>query len=145
MREAKMTTPHTSGLPSLWNPNAACNWCLIFFLTFGSYIHMLNWTELGERERAHNARLWFFASCAFLVVYSYAGVVSAENSPIIGKMRLFGVALTLSWYFISGRPQVRYVSERHQGNYAKLSWTKPLCIAALINFVVVVILSAVAD
>ena len=48
----------TPAAPSLWNPNAAASWSLIFTPIFGAILHMKNWEALGEPQKAAGARSW---------------------------------------------------------------------------------------
>lgn len=98
---------------ALWNPSAACNWCLLFSPIFGAYLQMLNWRALGEDEKAQGSFVWFIGCIICLLVSIFADV-----------NLMFG--LLIAWYFISGRSQVKYVKEHFGDNYERKSWGIPL-------------------
>jgi predicted nucleic acid-binding Zn ribbon protein len=128
-----------SGSPSnaLWNPAAAANWSLIFTPAFGSYLQMLNWQTLGERERAVTARIWFYVSLAMLGVYVAIRLLTGERSYASAQPLL--VLYLFVWYFASGRSQAKYVKERFGSAYPKKGWGKPILlgIAALVGYVLI--------
>lgn len=43
------TAPQSEG-PTIWNPNAASNWSLIFSPAFGSYLHAQSQTRRRQKE-----------------------------------------------------------------------------------------------
>ena len=115
--------------PSIWNPNAAANWSLIFTPAFGAYLQMRNWQALGETENAASARAWFYVSLGMLGVYILMGVFMSDSDAADGAARGLGVAFLLAWYFSSGRVQVKFVKQRFGKNYSKKPWGKALLIA----------------
>ena len=132
--------------PPLWNPNAAANWSLLFSPAFGAFLHMKNWEDLGEPEKAAAAKVWVIVSLVLLLCLPVLAVLVPGFSGLQNISRLFGLVLLISWYSTSGRPQARYVKERFGKNYPRKGWGKPLLIAfvAVVGyFCVVGILAAI--
>ena len=110
---------------SLWNPNAAANWSLLFTPAFGAYIHARNAEALGRADEAKANKVWFYISLGYL------GFVLMSNwIPAIpeGPFRLAALAILLGWYFSLGKKQVKYVNETYPNSYSRKSWTKPLLV-----------------
>lgn len=101
----RQASPSRSESPALWNPSAAASWSLLFTPVFGAYLHMRNWEELGEPEKAKSSKTWFYISFFFSI---------------------FGLLYLLIWYFASGKEQMAYVKERYGDNYNKKSWGAPI-------------------
>jgi len=141
-----MNTPESPNPPpSLWNPNAAACWCLIFTPAFGAFLHARNAERLGRIEEAKANRVWFYASLAYFGV-----VVVSMFIPTIpdSVFRAAGIGILLGWYLSLGKKQIQYVKETYQGNYQRRPWTKPLliafgCMAGF--FVAMVILAVISD
>ena len=87
--------------PALWNPNAAANWSLLFSPIFGAFLHMKNWEELGEPDKAKASRQWVIAGIVVFVVLALA------------------------------RHQTAYVKARFGKVYPRKGWSKPLALAVL--------------
>lgn len=123
--------------PSLWNPNASANWCLIFSPAFGAFLHARNWEALGDPSRARASRVWFWVCLAWLMVLPFLAVFLPE-SPLGVLMRLSGLGLLLGWYFSLGRPQAREVKARFGNDYVRRSWGAPLglALAGLLTYIV---------
>jgi cation transport ATPase len=113
----------------LWNPNAAANWCLLFSPAFGSYLQMLNWEAMGRPDEAKKSRWWFIVAVALLVVYALGGALLPAGENASGQFKAIGFVFLLSWYFISGRAQARFVKATYGDDYARRSWSQPLLIA----------------
>ncbi|MDH3320209.1 MAG: hypothetical protein OEO84_11045 [Betaproteobacteria bacterium] len=144
--KAKVDDAGTSGAPpSLWNPNAAANWSLIFTPAFGAYLHVLNWRALGEPERAAAARLWFIVSLVMLVVYVLLGIFVVQERAADGAARGLAFIFLLIWYFSSARRQANYVKEKWGGDYPRKGWWKPLLIGvgAIVGYFVLALLIGV--
>ena len=128
-----------SGAPlnALWNPAAAANWSLIFTPAFGSYLQMLNWQTLAERERAATARVWFYVSLAMLGVYVAIRLLTGDRSYASAQPLL--VLYLFVWYFAGGRSQAKYVKERFGSVYPRKGWGKPILlgVAALIGYALI--------
>lgn len=122
---------------ALWNPAAAANWSLIFTPAFGSYLQMLNWRTLGERERAATARVWFYVSLAMLGLYVAIRLLTGDRSYASVQPLLF--LYLFVWYFAVGRSQAKYVKERFGSTYPRKGWAKPIMrgIAVLIGYALI--------
>ncbi|MBI1754602.1 MAG: hypothetical protein HY014_18475 [Acidobacteria bacterium] len=114
---------------ALWNPNAAANWSLPFSPIFGAILQAHNWRALGEPERAKRSMLWCYACLALYLVLPFVVLSSAghESTGMIAR----GIAFwfLIFWYFLSARPQARYVKERHGDAYERRAWGTPLLVA----------------
>ena len=106
-RTTRQASPSRSKSPTLWNPGAAASWSLLFTPVFGAYLHMRNWEELGEPEKAKSSKTWFYISIPLSIF-------------------LLGLPCLLAWYFISGKEQMAYVKEKYGDNYNKKSWGAPI-------------------
>lgn len=111
---------------SLWNPNAAANWSLIFTPAFGSYLQMLNWRTLGQHDKASSALNWFYVSLVVLLVYVLMGVFMQDSNAADGASRVLGFVYLLTWYFSTGRAQGKFVKERLGDTYTRRPWGKVL-------------------
>lgn len=100
-------------VPSLWTPEVACNWSLLFGGAFGAFVGAANWRVLGYEKEAEacRRRAWFYV-----------------------VMQIFGLGLVtcLLWRFGPARRQMRHVWALPAPGYAKRSWGKPLGIASSI-------------
>jgi hypothetical protein len=115
--------------PALWNPNAAANWSLLFTPAFGAYLHMLNWREIGQPERASASKVWFVVSLALLAISLLIGLLASDERGAGGGGRGIALIFLIVWYFASARGQARYVKERWGSDYPRRGWGKPLLIA----------------
>jgi hypothetical protein len=133
-----------SAVPSIWNPNAAANWSLIFTPAFGAYIQMLNWRHLGDEDQAAKSRQWFWASLVMLAVFVLAPSLMPEKSAD-GAVRGLGLVFLLSWYFSNAKVQAKHVKSIYGNAYPRRGWGKPLGFAVLAVFAyfVVVVLVGV--
>ena len=133
--------------PPLWNPGAAASWSLLFSPAFGAFIHMKNWQALGEPAKAAAAKKWAVIYLVTIVGLSVVGAFLPSNKAIPGIVRLCGFVLLVSWYFVSGKPQLEFVKSRYGKQYPRKGWAKPLLIAVgiLIGAILLVgILAAIA-
>jgi hypothetical protein len=119
------TTGGRAGPPPIWNPNAACNWSLLFSPAFGAYIHAQNWMTLNEPQRARAAKVWFYVSLVMLGVSLALHLVGVAEDVA----RALGVVYLGIWYFAAGRPQARFVKGKYGEDYPRRPWGKPLLIA----------------
>lgn len=131
--EASAATDKTS----IWNPNAAANWSLVFTPAFGSYIHMRNWASLGHVQKAAAAKRWFYASLALLGVYLILSFVVDDEKKAEVFARGLGFIFLLVWYFSAGRAQAKYVKATFGSSYLHKPWGKTLlvAVAAVIAYV----------
>ena len=106
--------------PSLWNPNAAANWSLLFTPILGAWLHAKNWEALEEPEAAKKSMLWVYAGFVFLLIILFL-------PDDVGGLP--GLIFILAWYFTSAKKQVKYIKEKSI-EYQKKSWGKPLLAGA---------------
>jgi hypothetical protein len=127
--------------PSLWNANAAAGWSLLFSPAFGAFVHMKNWQALGEPTKASAAKTWGISSLVALGVVSVASALLPDSKAIDGLSRIAMLALLLSWYYTSGRPQAALIKARFGDRYPRRGWAKPLllALAALAVFIAVMV------
>lgn len=133
MTEAPGTTPTSPSptqAPTLWNPNAAINWSVLFSPIFGGLIHAKNWETLGDLDKAKKSRLWAWGGIAVLVVALF--MHDAGSVP--------GLIYLIAWYFMAGRKQAARVKELFGTSYVRKPWGKVLGIAAVILVGVVIVL-----
>lgn len=105
---------------SLWNPNAAVNWSLLFTPIFGAWIHAINWKRLGNLRESTRSMLWVYASIAFVVLLT--GYVLVSSGSVANG---FYILPTIAWYLVNGVKQPTYV--KNNGiKYTKESWTIPI-------------------
>ncbi len=114
--------------PALWNPSAAANWSILLSPIFGAWLHAKNWIVLGEVERSRKSMRWVYSYAIFLV----ASLFLPER---IGPGAAFWILII--WYFLSGRPQAKYVKERFGENYTRKGWWKPLGTVLLLIFALI--------
>jgi len=124
-----ISAPHAHATNALWNPRAAVNWSIPLSPAFGSYLQMLNWESLGQPEHAIESRNWFYASIAMIGTYILASSIfpASENISLAGKVLM--VAFLATWYFRSGRVQMKYVEGEFGDDYPRKPWGKPIIYA----------------
>jgi hypothetical protein len=130
--------------PTLWNPNAAANWSLLFSPIFGAYLHATNWRTLGKPEKATANLVWLWVTVAFLVI-NFGTLFVPQSRAIADFMKIAGIGTLLGWYFTQGRPQATYVNAL-PGGYLKRSWAAPIGIGAagLVTYVCAFVIFAMA-
>lgn len=109
---------------SLWSPNAAGWWSILFTPVFGAWLHAKNWTQLGFPEKAKQSMRWVYAALALVVIGIVAPILSS------GFLRFAQLGLLVAWWCYSGNEQLRYVTQ-HCPEYARKKWGTPLSIAGL--------------
>jgi tRNA_anti-like len=123
--------------PSLWNPNAAAVWSLLFTPIFGASIHAINWQALGEEVKAKQSILWALGCIATMVMAYFLPPLAANLANIL---------YLFIWYFISAKRQVDHVEIRLKNSYTKRGWAKPLIIAiAILSVCVVAIIESIQE
>jgi hypothetical protein len=127
--------------PTLWNPNAAASWSLLFSPAFGAFLHMKNWQALGEPAKAASAKVWVIATLCVLVGFSVLSAFFPDSKGIDTLSRSIAFVLLLSWYYASGKSQAAFIKARFGKAYPRRGWLKPLLLAllALLGFVAVVV------
>ena len=86
--------------PSLWNPNVAACWCVLFTPIFGSVLVLLNWQSMQRPERVGPARAWLVASVAAFIAVLVGSIVLPLAS---NGLRVASFSSTC-WPGISHRP-----------------------------------------
>jgi hypothetical protein len=131
----------SGGGAAIWNPTAATNWSIVFTPVFGAYLQALNWTTLGEVERARIAKRWFYCSIGALIVSGLLGAFFPENRISVFYCRFFMLLYLVTWYYAAARPQMKYVKEKFKAGYPRRSLVKPLLIgcAAWLGYVSLVV------
>ena len=115
--------------PALWNPGAAASWSLLFSPAFGAFLHMKNWEALGESDKAAGAKKWVVIYIVTIVGLAAVSAFLPHNRAIPAILRLTGFCLLLSWYFVSGKPQLEFVKSRYGKQYPRKGWGQPILIA----------------
>lgn len=116
---------------ALWNPSGAVNWSVLFTPAFGSFVQMLNWSALGQADKAAGARRWFYASLAMLGADMLGAALTARLQESFNPLFWLGPLYFALWYICAGREQVLEVRARHGGRYAHKSWRNILCTALM--------------
>ncbi len=111
---------------SLWNPNAAAWWSILFSPIFGAWLQAKNWSVLGDEGKAKQSMYWVYGGIA-------VGILSILV-PIIGLVYL------ICWWFFSARKQVKHVENNLNSAYVKKGWAKPIGIAVGSFFALLVII-----
>jgi hypothetical protein len=141
-----MSTPQNSDSPpSLWNPNAAACWSLLFSPAFGAFLHARNAESLGRVEEAKANKVWYYVSLAYMGIALISIFIPAIPDIVF---RGAAIGILIGWYSSLGTKQIKYVKETFQDRYQRKSWKKPLLIAfgcLLGFFVALFILAIVAD
>jgi hypothetical protein len=107
---------------ALWNPTAITLWSVPFSPLFGAWLHIHNWTALGEPAKADAARRWFNA---LLIVMVFNGVITAIAERVamsVNPADFISIAVFLLWYGLAAHPHARAVRARTGARYARRSW-----------------------
>ena len=139
--QVRATNVESDGaVPTIWNPNAAVNWSLLFSPAFGSYLQMLNWRTLGESEKAASSRKWCYVSVGMLIIIYL--LMGAFLKATAGTTSGLALLLLLAWYFFSGRAQGKYVTEKFGATYNRRPWGKVLLlgVAAFVGFFIAAVI-----
>jgi uncharacterized membrane protein YfcA len=128
--------------PALWNPGAAASWSVLFSPAFGAFVHMKNWQALGEPDKAAASKKWAVIYLVTIVGLSVVAAFLPSNKVIPGIVRLGGFVLLLSWYFVSGKPQMEFVKSRYGKQYPRKGWAQPLLIAVGVMIGVILVVGA---
>jgi hypothetical protein len=128
--------------PALWNPGAAASWSLLFSPAFGAFVHMKNWEALGEPDKAAASKKWAVIYLVVIVGLSVVAAFLPSNKVIPGIVRLAGFVMLLSWYFVSGKPQLEFVKSRYGKQYPRKGWARPLLVAVGVMIGVILVVGA---
>lgn len=107
---------------ALWNPTAITLWSVPFSPLFGAWLHIHNWTALGEPAKAAAARRWFNA---LLVIMVFNGVVTAIAERVamsVNPADFISIGVFLLWYLLAAHPHARAVRQKTQARYARRPW-----------------------
>lgn len=108
-------------LPTLWNPNAAALWSLLFTPAFGSVLLHLNAKALGREKEANAFGLWILVSAVVHIGAIVAVQFTGEN-----LFRFAGIALLIIWYFAAAKRQETFVKQAYGDGYLRKSWGLPI-------------------
>lgn len=108
--------------PSLWNPNAAANWSLLFSPIFGAWLHAKNWEALKDTDKAKKSMYWVYAGVVLFVVLLFM-------PDSVGSLPWF--VFLIAWYFIMARQQSSQVKATLNNEYIHRSWKEPLKYAGI--------------
>ncbi len=112
--QSDTVSPTNSPAPSLWNPDAAGAWSLLFSPIFGSVLLLKNWQAIGREDKVGTARIWLIISIVMLVLTIFVGGV--------------GLIYIIIWYFAWQKPQTKFVKTQWGKDYPRKSWKTPLLI-----------------
>lgn len=123
-------TPSASRL-SLWNPNAAANWSVIFTPIFGASLLTMNSRAAGDRGRFNWHLGWLMACCVAYCVAMGLSVQAAveERESMVPFAVYFGSLLV--WYFAACRPEAMRVSGLYRDGSTRRSWLAPVSVGVI--------------
>lgn len=107
--------------PTLWNPNAAALWSLLFTPAFGSVLLHLNAKALGREKEANSLGLWILISAVVHIGAIVAVQFTGEN-----LFRFAGIGLLILWYFAAARRQETFVKQTYGDAYPRKPWGVPI-------------------
>ncbi len=109
--------------PKLWNPTATAIWSFLLCPAFGSWLQAANWRELGKPEKARKCMVWFYGYIVITTAYVFVLPYFLLTPELLDYT--WALILSVFWYFLNGKEQIRYVRDSHLG-YEKNSWLKPI-------------------
>ena len=116
--------------PSLWNPNAAVHWSLLFTPVFGAIMHMKNWQALGETEKAEICKAWAILNFAIILGLSMIATLQLVDSIHHSHLtRDLSLVLLLVWYLGNAREQTGYIKSHFGQRYPRKNWLMPALVA----------------
>jgi hypothetical protein len=121
----------TAATPPLWNPNAAANWSLVFTPIFGAILLSKNWTALRELKRSKGTIAWSIITPLVVIAIAILGGARARGIVSVVQGFLYFSYIVL-WYYVSVRPQAKYVKVKCGNDYPRKRWGIPLIIAFVI-------------
>jgi hypothetical protein len=120
---------------SLWNPNAAANWSILFTPIFGAYLHSKNWAALGNKEKEKQSMYWAYGAIGVFILSLFL--------PGLGPA--VSIGYLLGWYFSIAKMQAKHVKEELDNNYEKNNWLKPIGVASSCLFALIIVFSIAAS
>ena len=102
---------HTKDSPAaaLWNPTAIALWSVPFSPLFGAWLHMHNWTALGDARQADVARRWFNALLILMVFNVLVEAIGERVNSSAGMASWISLAAFVAWYALAARPHAKAV------------------------------------
>ncbi len=116
---------------ALWNPTAIALWSVPFSPLFGAYLHIHNWTALGEPAKAAAARRWFKALLVVMAFNALVNAVAERVNSNAGLAEWISVLLFLGWYGAAAMPHARAVRQRARADYRRRPWDLALLTGVL--------------
>jgi len=125
----------TSSNTALWNPTAITLWSVPFSPLFGAYLHIHNWTALGEPAKADAARRWFNALLIIMVFNGLVTAIAERVNASVNPAHFISILVFVLWYWLAAYPHARAVRTRNGGHYLHRSWNSALLTGAVAGFV----------
>ena len=124
---------HTKDSPAaaLWNPTAIALWSVPFSPLFGAWLHMHNWTALGDARQADVARRWFNALLILMVFNVLVEAIGERVNSSAGMASWISLAAFVAWYALAARPHAKAVRERAGSAYQRRKWDAALLMGVL--------------
>jgi len=123
----------------LWNPTAAIWWSLLF-LPLGPILHCLNWKTLREDEKAKKIQTFAIIICIIEIIWLFSPNESESLNIAwwVGELIVWGM-WGWGWFvnaekYITGKEQIKYVTEKYGTEYGRKSWLVPLAASFVIGF-----------
>jgi len=128
-------TQAASGAPTiaLWSPDSVAFWSLLFTPIFGSVMHVLNASRLGQKSLLYSALFWLAVN-TYLTNYIVWLTPKGDNMlETLFNQSSALLPLMAIWYLLGVRRQSRYVIAQFGANYHRQSLWLALCCAALLT------------
>ncbi len=116
---------------ALWNPTAIALWSVPFSPLFGAWLHVHNWTALGEPRQADVARRWFNALLILMVFNVLVDAIGERVNSSANLANWVSVAAFLAWYALAARPHAKAVRARAGAHYRRRPWDGALLTGVL--------------
>ena len=113
---------HATPDTALWNPTAITLWSVPFSPLFGAWLHIHNWTALGEPAKADAARRWFHALLVIMVLNGVVTAIAERVAMSVNPADFISIGVFLLWYLLAAQPHARAVREKTRARYARRSW-----------------------
>ena len=117
---------HTKSAMALWNPTAITLWSVPFSPLFGAWLHIHNWTALGEPDKADAARRWFNALLIVMVLNGVITAIAERTAMRVNPADFISIGVFLLWYLLAAHPHARAVRTRTRADYTRRSWNGAL-------------------
>lgn len=120
---------------ALFNPTAITLWSVPFSPLFGAYLHIHNWTALGEPDKADAARRWFNALLIITVLNGVITAIAERVAASVNPADFISIVVFALWYALAAHPHARAVRRRAGARYARRSWNGALLTGAVAGLV----------